>query len=101
MRRTILLTAIAAVVAASAALAKSFPATIALPTGFQPEGIAEGDGPTFFVGSIPTGAVFRGDLRTGEGEVLVPGRPVARRSGSRSTGAGLRRRRADGEGMGL
>jgi hypothetical protein len=26
---------------------------------------------TFFVGSIPTGAVYRGDLRTGTGDVLV------------------------------
>jgi sugar lactone lactonase YvrE len=41
--------------------------------GFQPEGIDIGNGNTFFVGSIPTGAVYRGDLRTGEGSVLVPG----------------------------
>ena len=73
MRRTILLTAIVAVIAASAALAKSFPATIALPNGWQPEGIAVGDGSTFYVGSIPTGAVYRGDLRTGKGATLVPG----------------------------
>lgn len=45
---------------------------IPLPDGFQPEGIAVGTGTTFYVGSIPTGAVYRGDLRTGEGEVLVP-----------------------------
>ena len=73
MRRTILLTAIVAVIAASAALAKAFPATIALPNGWQPEGIAVGDGNTFYVGSIPTGAVYRGDLRTGKGATLVPG----------------------------
>ena len=73
MRRTILLTAIVAVIAASAALAKSFPATIALPNGWQPEGIAVGDGSTFYVGSIPTGAVYRGDLRTGKGATLVQG----------------------------
>ncbi|HEX6230808.1 MAG TPA: superoxide dismutase [Actinomycetota bacterium] len=48
-----------------------FPDVVPLPTGFQPEGIAIGRGTTFFVGSIPTGAVYRGDLRTGEGEVLV------------------------------
>ena len=52
--------------------AKSFPDVIPLPNGFQPEGIAIGTGTTFYVGSIPTGAVYRGDLRTGEGEVLVP-----------------------------
>ena len=49
-----------------------FPERIDLPDGFAPEGIAIGHGHTFFVGSIPTGAVYRGDLRTGEGRVLVP-----------------------------
>src|SRR5688500_629864 len=53
------------------AFAQSFPDVIPLPDGFQPEGIATGTGTTFYVGSIPTGAVYRGDLRTGEGEVLV------------------------------
>ncbi|MDQ3006940.1 MAG: superoxide dismutase [Chloroflexota bacterium] len=52
-------------------LAQSFPDVIPLPNGFQPEGIAPGTGTTFYVGSIPTGAVYRGDLRTGEGDVLV------------------------------
>ncbi len=75
MRRT-LLAAVAtlAAVAASAALAQgAFPETIALPTGWQPEGIAIGNGSTFYVGSIPTGAVYRGDLRTGRGAPLVTG----------------------------
>jgi sugar lactone lactonase YvrE len=48
-----------------------FPPVIPLPVGFQPEGIAVGKGTTFYVGSIPTGAIFRGDLRTGEGSILV------------------------------
>jgi hypothetical protein len=56
----------------SGARDKRLPDVIPLPTGFQPEGIAVGRGPTFFVGSIPTGAVFRGNLRTGEGSPLVP-----------------------------
>jgi sugar lactone lactonase YvrE len=73
MRRMLLLTATVAVVAASAALAKSFPSPIALPNGWQPEGIAVGAGNTFYVGSIPTGAVYRGDLRTGKGATLVAG----------------------------
>jgi sugar lactone lactonase YvrE len=55
-----------------AAPAQAFPDVIPLPNGFQPEGIASGNGTTFYVGSIPTGAVYRGDLRTGEGAVLVP-----------------------------
>jgi sugar lactone lactonase YvrE len=52
--------------------AQAFPDVIPLPHGFQPEGIAVGKGSTFFVGSIPTGAVYSGDLRTGQGDVLVP-----------------------------
>lgn len=56
----------------AAAPLKEFPNVIPLPDGFQPEGIATGKGTTFYVGSIPTGAVYRGDLRTGEGKVLVP-----------------------------
>ena len=47
-----------------AAAAHPFPAHIDLPDGFRPEGIAI-QGNTFYVGSIPTGAVVRGNLRTG------------------------------------
>jgi sugar lactone lactonase YvrE len=50
---------------------ESFPDILALPDGFQPEGITTGRGDTFFVGSLASGDVYRGDLRTGEGEVLV------------------------------
>ncbi|HUG34933.1 MAG TPA: hypothetical protein VMJ90_09200 [Anaerolineales bacterium] len=56
----------------AAAPTRAFPDVIPLPNGFRPEGIAVGKGTTFYVGSIPTGAVYRGDLRTGEGAVLVP-----------------------------
>ncbi|HET9908991.1 MAG TPA: hypothetical protein VFQ23_20240, partial [Anaerolineales bacterium] len=58
--------------AVGSAAAAQFPDVIPLPNGFRPEGIAVGSGSTFYVGSIPTGAVYRGDLRTGEGDVLVP-----------------------------
>lgn len=47
------------------------PDLIALPNAFQPEGIAA-RGNFIFVGSIPTGAVFRADITTGTGSVLVP-----------------------------
>jgi sugar lactone lactonase YvrE len=73
----IALTVAAALVVATAAAARPFPEELALPTGFQPEGIAVGHGHTFFVGSIPTGRIYRGDLRTGEGSLLPltpPGR---------------------------
>jgi sugar lactone lactonase YvrE len=49
-----------------------FPATIALPAEWRPEGIASGRGTDFYVGSIPQGAVWKGDYRTGKGAVLVP-----------------------------
>ena len=58
--------------------AAPFPEVIPLPDGFQPEGIASRNGTTFYIGSIPTGEVYRGDLRTGEGEVIVE--PPAGRS---------------------
>lgn len=51
---------------------KALPDSIPLPNGFQPEGIASGRGGTFYVGSIPSGAIYRGDLNTGQGAVLVP-----------------------------
>jgi sugar lactone lactonase YvrE len=75
MRRALLAAAVAVIATALAAplsAGSSFPDRIPLPDGFQPEGIAI-DGKTFFVGSIPTGAVYRGDLRTGKGAVFVPG----------------------------
>jgi sugar lactone lactonase YvrE len=50
-----------------------FPEVIQLPTGFRPEGIEVGRGTTFYVGSVANGAVYRGDLRTGTGAILVPG----------------------------
>ncbi|HWC42709.1 MAG TPA: superoxide dismutase [Actinomycetota bacterium] len=58
--------------------AATFPDTIRLPDGWQPEGIAAGRGTALYVGSIPTGAVWKGDARTGQGDVLVGGRPGAR-----------------------
>jgi outer membrane protein assembly factor BamB len=49
------------------------PDVIALPNGFQPEGITTWKRHTFFVGSRDNGAIYRGNLRTGEGAILVPG----------------------------
>lgn len=50
---------------------KAFPGIIPLPNGFQPEGIVVGNGTTFFVGSLVDGSIYRGDLRTGAGNLLV------------------------------
>jgi sugar lactone lactonase YvrE len=51
---------------------KPFPEVIQLPVGFRPEGIEIGRGTTFYVGSVANGAIFRGDLRSGSGAVVIP-----------------------------
>ena len=74
-----------------AAAQQSWPEAIAIPTGFEAEGIELGKGHEFFVGGnslsnlfgeaffgIPhepsefAGAIYKGNLRTGEGAFLVP-----------------------------
>jgi hypothetical protein len=45
------------------------PDTIALPNGWQPEGITT-DGRYLYAGSLATGAIWRADPRTGEGATL-------------------------------
>jgi len=55
---------------------------IALPVGWQPEGITSDGGRTFWVGSLADGALYRGDLRTGAGKVLLPGEPGRRLVGT-------------------
>ena len=75
VRSTLPLVIFGALVCATLAAAKPFPKTIPLPNGFQPEGITIAPGGTFYVGSIPTGAIYRGDVNTGEGSILVPAAP--------------------------
>jgi sugar lactone lactonase YvrE len=58
---------------AAAAPGGQFPDTIALPDGFQPEGVATGRGPEIFAGSLVDGAIYRADLRTGAREILIEG----------------------------
>jgi hypothetical protein len=55
------------------ASARQYPETIPLPNGWQPEGIATGFGNQFFAGSRATGGIFKGNLKTGAGDILVPG----------------------------
>ena len=59
----------------SATTAVPFPESIQLLAGFRPEGIATGDGATFFVGSLADGAIYRIDLITGQGTIVVAGQP--------------------------
>jgi sugar lactone lactonase YvrE len=69
-RLVLALAGIAAVMTSLAGAQSAFPSKIDLPDGFQPEGITT-SGEQFYVGSIPTGAVYRGSLRTGQGALLV------------------------------
>ena len=75
MKRTHLLVALAglALTLPLAATSAKRPSHINLPNGWQPEGIAI-KANAFYVGSIPTGRVWKGNLRTGQGAVLVPDR---------------------------
>jgi hypothetical protein len=50
----------------------SFPQIIPLPNGFRPEGVEIGHGHDIYAGSLGTGAIYRADLHTGEGELVVP-----------------------------
>lgn len=58
-----------------------FPDVISLPDGFWPEGITFGRGSAFYVGSLATGAIYRGDARTGTGSLLVPAEPGVEKVG--------------------
>jgi sugar lactone lactonase YvrE len=79
VRRMLVLLVVTVIAALPAtAGATTFPDLIRLPDGWQPEGIAAGRGTSLYVGSIPTGAVWKGDARTGQGDVLVPGQPGVR-----------------------
>ena len=62
--------------ASTGTFARPFPDFIALPADFGPEGIAVGNGSTFYAGSLAAatrGQILVGDLRTGETATLVPG----------------------------
>lgn len=69
---------IAIAVAVSAALAipsmalAHDPDRIDLPAGWQPEGVTS-DGSTLYAGSLADGAIWKGDVATGEGAVLAEG----------------------------
>ncbi len=81
----------------TAAALETWPEAISIPIGFEGEGIELGKGHEFFVGGFSfssvfgplfgvshplsefAGAIYKGNLRTGEGAILVPptGKPVA------------------------
>jgi len=69
--RRILTIALLLCLAAPAAAGERYPETIPLPNGWQPEGIATGKGDSFYAGSRATGAIYKGNLKSGRGDVLV------------------------------
>ena len=52
--------------------AANFPAIINLPNGFYPEGIVLGNGNDLYAGSLYHGGIYKIDLRTGSGAMIVP-----------------------------
>jgi hypothetical protein len=72
MRRiSILLALMIGMALPAATTAAPFPDRIELPDNFAPEGIATGVGSTFYTGSLSGTGIWRGDYRTGEGNLLV------------------------------
>lgn len=71
MKRTLLTFAV--VLLAPLVFAQGEAPEIALPNGFQPEGVAAGEGTTLYAGSLANGAIYGADVATGEGSVLVEG----------------------------
>ena len=73
----VLATTAVVLLASSRPFARSFPDLIPLPANFGPEGIAVGNGSTFYVGSLggpsgtTAGQILVGDLRTGRVVELV------------------------------
>jgi hypothetical protein len=74
MRRISTLLALTLALALPAPAAGSpFDDRVPLPNGFAPEGIATGQGSTFYTGSLAGAGIWRGDYRSGEGSLLVEG----------------------------
>ncbi len=48
-----------------------YPDVVNLPQGFAPEGMAFGKGTTLYVGSLLTGAIWKGDVAAGTGSIVV------------------------------
>ena len=73
---TPLVSALLVAALAPPAYAAPRPSSIPIPVDFQPEGVAVGDGNTFYVGSLRDGDIYRGDLRSGSGSLLVDNEPA-------------------------
>lgn len=67
------LAALSVTAAPATASAAARPTRFPLPNGWLPEGIAIGAEPYAYLGSRANGALYRADLRSGEGTVLYAG----------------------------
>jgi hypothetical protein len=90
--KVILTAAALAAAIAVPAVAGGKPDVIELPRNFNPEGIATAKHDTFFVGSRVTGAIYRGSLRSGDGDILVEGGPEVMGDDRAATGLKVDRR---------
>ncbi len=68
-------TAAAAPATAGASHVPFFPEVVSLPNGWRPEGLVIGRGTDVYVGSLADGAIWKGNLRTGQGDVFIAGTP--------------------------
>ena len=66
-----------------------FPSSIPLPDDFAPEGVAVGEGNTFYAGSLWDGDIYTGDLRTREGRILVDRPPAGQGANPADTPPGM------------
>jgi sugar lactone lactonase YvrE len=72
-RSAVLLALVLGLAIPHVAAAQWLPAHIDLPNGFAPEGIAIGRHATFYSGSLSGAGIWRGSLRSGQGDFLVKG----------------------------
>jgi sugar lactone lactonase YvrE len=68
-----ILAPLAGTATAAEATGRRLPTGFPLPGGFQPEGITIGSGPFAYLGSMTNGDVYRANLATGRGRVVVKG----------------------------
>nr|WP_269750244.1 superoxide dismutase [Herbidospora yilanensis] len=64
---------VAAPPAAASAAAPKYPTSFSLPDGFPPEGVAVDEGRSAYFGSRTSGAIYKVDLRSGQGRIINQG----------------------------
>src|SRR3989440_11455239 len=83
---TLSATAVAVAGSGTAQANRPLPVSIALPHGFQPEGLTVGRGTSFYVGAPADGAGYPGGPGPGRGRILVPGTAGPMKTGPEGDG---------------